>query len=181
MENKSSEYLSSVIFKRNDIVMSQDYLAYYNVMGGYHPGIDFACGSGTPVYSPFSGKITVSGDTNKDGSPDDKYGSVIMEISVRPNEKYCFIFAHLSVISTSVNLNVSCGDLIGYSGKTGTKRPHLHVECRVSGRKTMAMYFKKVKDNKTNFDPRLVLSSWEDNNISPFFDRMPGLEKKYYA
>ncbi|WP_144428405.1 M23 family metallopeptidase [Azospirillum thiophilum] len=169
--------LSSVLFKKDSIVMSQDYLAYYDVMMGHHPGIDYASPTGTPVYSPFDGKISVSGDTNRDGVPDDKYGCVIMEITVTPNQKYAFMFAHLSVISVKKDNYVYRGDIIGYSGKRGTGRSHLHVECRVSGKKMMAKYFPTEKDNKTNYNPTFILELWEAYNLKeteiPFPIRRP--------
>lgn len=81
-----------------------------------HLGLDIICNTGTPVYAPFSGKA-VSNPFLEGGNVIDYYcNGLVMR------------FMHLSRIVKTGNCNG--GDLIGYTGNTGTytSGPHLHVD-----------------------------------------------------
>lgn len=81
-----------------------------------HLGLDVMCPTGTPVYAPFTGTVT--------SNPFPEGGNVI---DFRANG-YVFRMLHLSKIVRTGAVNE--GDLIGYTGNTGTLStgPHLHID-----------------------------------------------------
>lgn len=88
-----------------------------------HNGIDYGVRSGTPIFSPFSGRIRVRND-GRSG-----YG---LHIKLRSRERK--LEACLAHLSRSVFLSgvfVKTGDLIAWSGNSGySTGPHLHVGLR---------------------------------------------------
>ncbi len=104
--------------------------------GGGHNGIDLRASLGTPVKSVGFGTVVGSGDT--DASCDGvSYGKWVL---IRHNNGLSTLYAHLSLVKTYKNEEVSTGDVIGYSGNTGySTGPHLHfavfasAAVRVSG------------------------------------------------
>lgn len=141
----TKEELGRILLKNNYNGITQDYLAYYNVKNGYHPGIDYRASVGKAIYSPVSGQVT----TNMDS-----FGQVAIKINGGSKR---FIFMHLSSSNVKSGAWVNAGDLVGYSGETGAKgQPHLHVELR-DGRDGGANYFSSlnsigVNDNPINFN-----------------------------
>lgn len=85
-----------------------------------HEGLDIVVPIGTPVYAPADGVVEFS--AAKGG-----YGNAV---SIKHgNSGYTTFFAHLSRSSVSVGQKVKRGDLIAYSGNTGSSTgPHLHYE-----------------------------------------------------
>lgn len=96
--------------------------------GRAHEGIDYGVPVGTPVYAAASG--TVQARAGYNGG----YGNlIVIKHSAGVETRY----AHLSRISVSTGEHVNQGDLIGYSGNTGSSTgPHLHFEIRQNGRST---------------------------------------------
>jgi murein DD-endopeptidase MepM/ murein hydrolase activator NlpD len=92
-----------------------------------HTGIDIGCKTGTPVLSTADGKI-VRVEYKKGG-----YGRNLV---VEHKDGYRTLYAHLSQFSVKVGELVSQGQVIGYSGSTGTSTsPHLHYEVIRGNRK----------------------------------------------
>ena len=92
------------------------------VYGGtrFHDGQDFACPTGTPVYSTGDG-VVVKADFKFTG-----YGN---EIVIDHGFGYRTRYAHLSKIGVAVGTPVRRGDQIGAVGSTGKSTgPHLHYE-----------------------------------------------------
>lgn len=83
------------------------------LVGTPHNGIDYGVVAGTPVYAPFSGKITFSGY--------DKGLGIKIE-----NETFTDRLWHLSKSIVSKGAVVTEGQLIGYSGNSGGVLAHLH-------------------------------------------------------
>lgn len=84
-----------------------------------HKGIDFAAKLGSPVFSTMNGVVQFVGW-------DDTLGNII-EISNQNGFKT--VYAHLEKITAVKDINVKCGDLIGFVGSTGkSSAPHLHYE-----------------------------------------------------
>lgn len=91
---------------------------------GYHTGVDFPVGTGTPVYAISSGQVFDTGYNSA-------YGNFV-EI-YHGNNVYSF-YAHASSVQVSKKQNVSKGQQIMLSGATGNVTgAHLHFEIRTPG------------------------------------------------
>jgi murein DD-endopeptidase MepM/ murein hydrolase activator NlpD len=90
--------------------------------GAFHPGIDIAAPSGTPV------RVTADGDvvTAHMGAG---YGR---EIVIDHGHGLTTVYAHLSAMAVVPGEQVTRGEVIGYVGQSGRSTgPHLHYEVRV--------------------------------------------------
>ncbi|MEE1928451.1 transglycosylase family protein [Streptomyces sp. TRM 70351] len=88
---------------------------------GYHTGVDFSAGTGTPVKSVGAGTVVSAG---WGGS----YGN---QIVIRHEDGRYTQYAHLSSITVSTGQSVGGGQQIGLVGSTGNSTgPHLHFEVR---------------------------------------------------
>lgn len=88
-----------------------------------HNGVDFRASIGTPIKAALDGVISGTGNT------DAIYGcySYGKWVLIKHPNGLSTLYAHLSVISVSVDQQVGTGQIIGYSGNTGaTTGPHLH-------------------------------------------------------
>ena len=121
-----------------------------------HYGMDFGCAKGTPVYAANSGKVVLSGW--------DSAGGNMVAIS---GEQELSRYAHLNSRAVSVGQSVNRGDLIGYSGNTGsaTTGPHLHFETWITPR---GYVYKYADRERYAVDPMCVCHLLEgqtfDNN-----------------
>ncbi len=92
--------------------------------GGFHSGTDFRASIGTPVKAMSDGVVDGTGDTDiacKGAS----FGKFVL---VKYDNGLASTFGHLSLIKASKGQTVRRGDIIGYSGNTGSSTgPHLHV------------------------------------------------------
>ncbi len=92
------------------------------VMNGrieYHPGIDLAAPSGTPIYATGSGIVTKAGWGNG-------YGQYV---EINHGNGYLTRYGHASRVNVQVGDRVQAGDLIANVGCTGRcTGPHLHYE-----------------------------------------------------
>lgn len=90
---------------------------------GTHKGIDFRASEGTPVLASEDGVVKGAGDTDlicRNAS----YGKWIL---IEHPNGLSTLYAHLSLIKVSTGQRVERGQLIGYSGNTGSSTgPHLH-------------------------------------------------------
>ncbi|MFJ2864902.1 M23 family metallopeptidase [Kitasatospora sp. NPDC087314] len=92
---------------------------------GYHTGVDFAVGPGTPL-------LAVGNSTVVSAGWDGSYGK---EVVLRLADGHYAQYAHLSSLGVSEGDRVSAGEQIGRSGSTGNSTgPHLHFEIRTSNR-----------------------------------------------
>lgn len=128
---------------------TQDYLQYYSVENGYHPGIDYEANFGTPVYSPISGEVV-------SGTNDSSFINIGRITIKTANNKY-FSFLHLNSSSLTTGSFVNIGDLVGASGNTGSTKPHLHVELTTSNR--VNYYFSSLNDVGNTLNPILYNQS----------------------
>lgn len=93
----------------------------------FHTGVDMGCPVGSPVISTACGKV-VRIQYQFTG-----YGNNIV---IEHNGTYRTLYAHLDEISVKVNQLVEKGQVIGYSGNTGTSTsPHLHYEVVMNNQK----------------------------------------------
>ncbi len=91
---------------------------YYNgKKGNYHNGHDIAADTGTPIYSPSSGKVILIGDYYYNG----KF------VMVNHGNSLISMFLHMNDIHVSRGSMVEKGEVIGTVGNTGLSTgPHLH-------------------------------------------------------
>jgi murein DD-endopeptidase MepM/ murein hydrolase activator NlpD len=90
---------------------------------GYHTGVDFLVGSGTPVHSVAAGTVVHAG-------PDGSYGN---DVIIRHADGKYTLYAHLTKPLVSAGQTVTEGQEIGISGATGNVTgPHLHFEVRTT-------------------------------------------------
>ncbi len=108
--------------------------------GKGHNGIDFGAYIGTPVKAALSGVIVDSGNMDLANKGKCKnYGSYGKWILVKHNNGLATLYAHLSLIKSVKGQKVSTGEVIAYSGNTGTSfGPHLHFTVFASDGVTIA-------------------------------------------
>lgn len=93
----------------------------------FHPGMDFAAQTGTPIYATGDGTIETA-DANAQG-----YGNHVV---INHNFGYKTLYGHMSKIACIVGRAVKRGDVIGYVGSTGlSSGPHVHYEVIKNGEK----------------------------------------------
>ena len=91
--------------------------------GKGHNGLDLRAAIGTPIRAALAGVVEGLGNTNLQ-SGCYSYGKWIL---IKHNNGLSTLYAHLSHISVSKGQNVSTGQIIGFSGRTGySTGPHLH-------------------------------------------------------
>ena len=92
--------------------------------GRMHEGIDISVPEGTPIRAAASGTVIIAAYTGG-------YGNYTC-IDHGGGLSTCY--GHQSGYAVSAGSSVSQGDIIGYSGNTGSSTgPHLHFEVRVNG------------------------------------------------
>ena len=99
----------------------------------YHPGIDIAVPSGTPIRAAAAGTVIFTEPESSSGG----YGNYTC-IDHGGGLSTCY--AHQETFAVSAGQSVSQGQVIGYSDCTGyCLGPHLHFEVRVNGEVTDPM------------------------------------------
>jgi hypothetical protein len=98
----------------------QDIVSVTNHFRAEHPGTDFSCVVGTPLYAPIDGVANVL-------YQHDGFGNYV-RITGAEHKAY---LAHLDRAAIAITQDVKRGQLVGYSGNTGNSTgPHLHFELR---------------------------------------------------
>lgn len=96
-----------------------------NINGGMHYGVDFYMSVGSPIRAVSSGNIVESGWTN--------YGGGNQIGLVENDGQHRQWYMHMSSLNVSVGDYVQAGDIIGWSGSTGSSTtPHLHFQRMVN-------------------------------------------------
>jgi murein DD-endopeptidase MepM/ murein hydrolase activator NlpD len=91
----------------------------------YHPGIDIACGVGTPVLATAAGKVVSA-------SWDSVYGHLLV---INHNDSIQTVYGHNDTLLVDVDQQIMAGSRVALSGNTGVSTaPHLHYEVRVNGK-----------------------------------------------
>lgn len=95
-----------------------------------HLGLDFGVGEGTPIYATAPGTARLSSSASGYGN------RIAIEALTKAGTTFATTFSHLSKFAVREGEKVVKGQLIGYSGNTGTSTgPHLHYEVLVNGHK----------------------------------------------
>lgn len=101
----------------------------------YHPGIDIAVPSGTPIRAAAAGTVIFTKPESSSGG----YGNYTC-IDHGGGLSTCY--AHQETFAVSAGQQVSQGQIIGYSDCTGyCFGPHLHFEVRIDGEVTDPMAY----------------------------------------
>ncbi len=95
-----------------------DWNVKYTNWGGRHNGIDFATTISTPIISASGGEVVFIGE---------RAGHTI----VVKTENFQITYSHLDSFAVKVGERISQGQLIGYTGSSGTPNPHLHFEIAI--------------------------------------------------
>lgn len=92
--------------------------------GGMHRGLDFRASVGTPVFASADGIVAGSGNTDLECAGV-SYGKFIL---IKYDNGLAATYGHLSLVKVSKGQRVSRGEVVGYSGNTGSSTgPHLHI------------------------------------------------------
>lgn len=90
----------------------------------WHPGIDVAADTGTPIMATASGVVIASGWN----------GGYGRQVTVDHGYGITTSYAHASEIVVTVGQSVKKGQLVAYMGSSGfSTGPHVHYEVRVNG------------------------------------------------
>ncbi|TCP24895.1 septal ring factor EnvC (AmiA/AmiB activator) [Scopulibacillus darangshiensis] len=90
--------------------------------GGFHPGIDIASSTGTPIHAAADGVVFRAYHSSS-------YGNCVMITHRINGHTYTTVYAHMSGYNVSAGQAVSQGQTIGAMGSTGDSTgPHLHFE-----------------------------------------------------
>lgn len=89
--------------------------------GGWHPGVDLANNTGTPIHAPANGVVLATG--NGMG-----YGNYMVTAHKVGGKTYTFVYGHLTGYA-NFGKTIKQGQTIAYMGSTGNSTgPHLHFE-----------------------------------------------------
>lgn len=107
---------------------------YYS---GFHPGVDLAADSGTPIYPAADGYVTRAGWSAWG------YGN---SVEVDNGSGIQTLYAHMTKVNVGLGQQVTKETIIGYVGSTGhSTGPHLHFE---------------IHRNNVPFNPLSVISPY---------------------
>lgn len=144
---------------------------YYNFYESYgmkgHPGIDYACSIGTPVYSCNDGTVLYTGY-------DDTNGNLVQIWNKEKNFKT--MYGHNSEIKVKQGDIVKAGQLISLSGNTGAGTgPHLHLGVKLTGIGGNGLDNNNGYNGATDPLPyiKLTYDGLEINNKSMTFKKVP--------
>lgn len=97
--------------------------------------VDIVMPVNTPIHAARSGKVIEVNDDYFNSGTNKAYNSRANSIRILHEDGSMAIYAHLALETTQVyaGLNVSTGQLIGYSGNTGfSTGPHLHFAVQIN-------------------------------------------------
>lgn len=104
---------------------------------GFHKGIDIAVPVGTPLSSPFNGRIEQAvkiENPTSEAQLKKGYGRWIQLSAVVPGGNIKIRFGHLEKVSVDLNQTVTAGQSLGVTGNTGySTGPHIHIEVIQNG------------------------------------------------
>ncbi len=99
----------------------------------FHPGMDFAAPTGTPIYATGDGVVERADNTAQG------YGNHVV---LNHNYGYQTLYGHMSKIAVRVGAKIKRGQLIGYVGSTGlSTAPHVHYEVFKGGERVNPVNF----------------------------------------
>lgn len=107
--------------------------------GGWHPGIDLANNTGTPIKAPANGVVLST------GSSAGGYGNYMITAHQMGKNTYTFLYGHLSGYANFGN-SIKQGQTIAYMGSTGNSTgPHTHFEVYKHANKSLKSVINRYK------------------------------------
>lgn len=109
-----------------DYIYITSYFGPRNVKGisANHKGVDFRASVGTPLKAMSDGVVAGTGDTDIQ-CPGVSYGRFVL---IKYNNGLASTYGHLSLIKVQKGDVVKRGQVVGYTGNTGSSTgPHLHL------------------------------------------------------
>jgi RHS repeat-associated protein len=108
----------------NTIVRTSTYMDRDRPVGATNPhiGIDYRASTGTSFYSLGDGKVVAIGSSKRGGN----------FITVEYGNGDKVTFRHIKSVSDGIEVGTTVfeGQILGQTGNSGTKTPHLHIEVR---------------------------------------------------
>jgi len=127
--------------------------------GGFHRGTDFRAPVGTQVKAVADGVVKGTGDTDL-CCPGASFGRWIF---IEHTNGLSSTYAHLSLISVTKGQKIKRGQVIGYSGNTGSSTgPHLHLSLYISSGVKIASFPSKSYPGKTLVQPISATEAYLD-------------------
>src|SRR3989338_1006985 len=127
--------------------------------GGFHRGTDFRASVGTQIKAVANGVVKGTGDTDI-CCPGASFGKWIF---IEHTNGLSSTYAHLSLIKVAKGQKISRGQVIGYSGNTGSSTgPHLHVSLYVSSGVKVDSFPSKSYPGKTLIQPISATGAYLD-------------------
>lgn len=90
----------------------------------YHGGVDYRAAIGTPLKALAAGKVAAVYTAPN--------GSKVVKVAVNPRCVYSFWHLSKAAPGIKVGVAVKAGQVIAYSGSSGTTAAHLHVGLRIT-------------------------------------------------
>ena len=126
---------------------------------GFHSGTDFRASVGTPVRAMADGVVKGVGDTDI-CCPGASFGKWVF---IEHSNGLSTAYGHLSLISSKKNQKVKRGEVIGYSGNTGSSTgPHLHVTVYITEGVEVSSFASKSYPGKTLYQPIAAKNAYLD-------------------
>ncbi|OGI45580.1 hypothetical protein A2121_03280 [Candidatus Nomurabacteria bacterium GWB1_40_6] len=127
--------------------------------GGFHRGTDFRAPVGTQVKAVADGVVKGTGDTDL-CCPGASFGRWIF---IEHTNGLSSTYAHLSLISVTKGQKIKRGQVIGYSGNTGSSTgPHLHLSLYISSGVNISSFPSKSYPGKTLVQPISATEAYLD-------------------
>ena len=122
-----------------------------------HKGIDFGARVGTPIYATGAGKVT---------KVSTRFTGPGKHIEIAHGFGFRTRYLHLSEFNVKVGQKVKRGELIGYSGNTGTSSgPHLHYEVVKNRKKVNPIHYFYQDITNAEFEKLVELASIENSSM----------------
>jgi murein DD-endopeptidase MepM/ murein hydrolase activator NlpD len=122
-----------------------------------HTGIDFGARVGTPIYATGAGKVT---------KVSTRFTGAGKNIEIDHGFGFKTKYFHLSEFNVKVGQRVKRGELIAFSGNTGTSSgPHLHYEVVKNRKKVNPIHYFYQDISDKEFEQLVKLASIENSSM----------------
>lgn len=143
--------------KRTQDECKQGFASLYKKWGlKGHNGIDISAPVGTPLLSATNGMVShVAAKDTGFGIYCEVFTTVYDDKEKKRH--YCkFRYAHLSQMKVEIGQRVRVGDLIGYTGNTGSSTgPHLHMDFKWAAENGLSLNYSNGYYGAVDFSPYL--------------------------